>query len=77
MNDRDPRLSLGLFALAGAAAGALAGMTVGLLALRRLNTQAPEEMSETVDELKRRAEMILTELSRSPAPASHPTQSEN
>ena len=53
--------------LAGAAAGALAGMSVGLLALRRPPAQAPEEISETVDDLKRRAEMILTELSRSPA----------
>ena len=52
--------------LAGAAAGALAGVSVGLLALRRPQTQAQEEISETVDDLKRRAEMLLTELSRSP-----------
>ena len=77
MNDFSLRLNLGVFVFAGAAAGALAGMTVGLLALHRPNVQTPEEMSETVDELKRRAEMILTELSRSPASASTPLTSEN
>ena len=58
-----------MFVFAGAAAGALAGMTVGLLALRRPEAKTPEQIGETVDELKRRAEMILTELSRSPSPA--------
>jgi len=37
---------------------------IGLLALRRPRGQSPEEISETVDDLKRRAEQILTELSR-------------
>lgn len=77
MNDLSPRLNLGLFVFAGAAAGAMAGMTVGLLALRQPKSQTPEEISETVDELKRRAEMILSELSRSPAPAPVPPTSEN
>ena len=60
-------MNLAVFVLAGAGAGALAGAAVGVLALRRPAAPAPEEISETVDDLKRRAEMILTELSRSPA----------
>ena len=60
-----PRANIGILVLAGIGAGALTGVLVGLLALRRPHTQAQEEISETVDDLKRRAELILTELSRS------------
>ncbi len=62
--------------MAGAGAGALAGAAVGLLALRRPPAPAPEEISDTVDDLKRRAEMILSELSRSPAPDAVPAAPE-
>jgi hypothetical protein len=59
-----------MLVLAGIGAGALTGILLGLLALRRPQAQVQEEISETVEDLKRRAELILTELSRSPAPDS-------
>ena len=68
MTDQNPRLNLGALVLAGAGTGALAGLLIGLLAQHRPHAQAQEELSETVDDLKRRAEMILTELSRSETP---------
>ena len=64
MTDQNPRIPVGVLVLAGVGAGTLAGVMMGLLALRRPRGQSPEEISETVDDLKRRAEMILTELSR-------------
>lgn len=68
----DPNLhpKTGMLILAGIGAGALTGVLLGLLALRRPQTQVQEEISETVDDLRRRAELILTELSRSPTPDS-------
>lgn len=54
-----------MFVAAGMGAGALTGLAIGLLARR----PAPsEQMSETVDDLKRRAEMILSELSKDHVP---------
>lgn len=50
--------------------GALAGVLIGALALRRAPAPAHEEISETVDDLKRRAETILAELSRTDASGS-------
>lgn len=41
----------------------MTGLVVGLL-VHRPAPPAQEEMAETVDDLKRRAEMILTELSK-------------
>ena len=70
MSDQNPRSNLGVLVLAGIGAGALTGVFIGLLALRRPHAQAEEEISETVDDLKRRAELILTELSRNHAPDS-------
>jgi len=64
MTDRNPRLPVSVLVLAGVGAGTLTGVLIGLLALRRPRGQSPEEISETVDDLKRRAEQILTELSR-------------
>ena len=73
MPDRDQNLSIGLLILAGVGAGALTGALLGLLASRRPHPQARDEMGETVDDLKRRAEQILTELSQtSLAPADAP-----
>ncbi len=68
MTDRNPRLNVGVLVLAGVGAGALTGVLIGLLALRRPSVHTHEEISETVDDLKRRAELILTELSRSYTP---------
>ena len=57
-----------MLVLAGIGAGALTGVLIGMLSLRRSHTQTHEEISETVDDLKRRAELILTELSRNHSP---------
>lgn len=75
MPDRDQQSSIGLLILAGIGAGALTGALLGLLASRRPRAQARDEIGETVDDLKRRAEQILTELSQThaaPTEMSHP-----
>jgi len=64
MPDRDQQHSIGLLLLAGIGAGTLTGALLGLLAFRRSRMQARDEIGETVDDLKRRAEQILTELSQ-------------
>ena len=51
--------------LAGIGAGALTGTILGLLVVRRPRSGPYEEMTETVDDLKRRAEQILTDLAQS------------
>jgi hypothetical protein len=56
--------SIALLILAGIGAGALTGALLGLLVSRRPRAQAQDEIGETVDDLKRRAEQILTELSQ-------------
>ena len=56
-----------MFVAAGMAAGALTGLVIGLL-VHRPPPSAPEEISETVDDLKRRAELILSELSKDSVP---------
>jgi len=56
---------IGLLILAGIGAGALTGALLGLAVARRPRMLAHSEITETVDDLKRRAEEILTELSRS------------
>ena len=65
MPDSERHPSLALLILAGIGAGALTGVLLGLLATRRPRAEAQAEMTETVDDLKRRAEQILTELSQS------------
>lgn len=67
MSDHDNHSSIGLLILAGIGAGALTGALLGLLASRRPHAQAHDEIGETVDDLKRRAEQILTELSQTHA----------
>ncbi len=63
------RPNLALFVTAGMGAGALTGLVIGLLVRR----SAPAEpISETVDDLKRRAEMILSELSKDHVPPTDP-----
>ena len=69
MSNRDHQNSIGLLILAGIGAGVLTGAVLGLLASRRPRVQAREEINETVDDLKRRAEQILTELSKTSAAA--------
>lgn len=59
--------SIGLLILAGVGAGALTGALLGLLVSRRPRVQSRDEIGETVDDLKRRAEQILTELSQTSA----------
>lgn len=70
MSDQDQRSSIGLLILAGIGAGALTGALLGLLASRRPRAQARAEIGETVDDLKRRAEQILAELSQTPIASS-------
>lgn len=67
-NDRHP--NFWLLILAGIGAGALTGILLGLLAVRRPRLEVRDEMTETVEDLKRRAEQILTELSQSYAASS-------
>lgn len=67
MPDRDQPNSIGLLILAGLGAGALTGALLGLLASRQPRAQARDEIGETVDDLKRRAEQILAELSQTDA----------
>ena len=64
MSDPVSRSNLGLLLLAGIGAGALTGTLFGLLALRRPRSATRDEISESVDDLKRRAEQILRELSQ-------------
>ncbi len=63
------RLTLGAFVAAGMGAGALTGLVIGLLIHR---PAPPEQISETVDDLKRRAELILSELSKDHVPPVNP-----
>ncbi len=60
------RPNLAMFVAAGISAGALTGLVIGLLVRRPV---PPEQMSETVDDLKRRAELILSELSKDHVPS--------
>lgn len=68
--DRNPQNSIGLLILAGVGAGALTGALFALLASRRLQTPTRDGIEESVDDLKRRAEQILTELSQTSAASS-------
>ena len=56
-----------MFIAIGMGAGALTGLVIGLLVYRP-SLHSQEEISETVDDLKRRAELILTELSKDHVP---------
>ncbi len=67
MPNPNPNSTAAVLAWAGVG-GALAGVLIGALALRRAPAPAHEEISETVDDLKRRAETILAELSRTEPP---------
>lgn len=73
MSDHDHHSNMGLLILAGIGAGAVTGTLLGLLAARRPPSAARDEMTETVDDLKHRAEQILTELSQVYAAASKQT----
>jgi len=64
MINQSQRTHIGLLILAGVGAGTLSGALVGLLLTRRARGQARDEMTETVDDLRRRAEQILGELSQ-------------
>ncbi len=70
MPDSAHRNSLGLLLLAAIGAGALSGAALGLLLARRPHALAGDEITESVDDLKRRAEKILDELSQSAASSS-------
>ena len=61
--------NLGVLLLAGIGAGALTGVLFGLMATRRPRAQAHEEITETVDDLRRRAEQILSDLSHAASPS--------
>jgi len=67
MPDRDRQSNIGLLIMAGIGTGALAGALLGLLTARRAGPPGQAEIGETVDDLKRRAEQILTELSQTHA----------
>ena len=66
--------SLGLFVLAGVGAGALTGVLLGLLAIRRPRTEAADEIRASVGDLKRCAERILSDLSRAGLGTSKPPE---
>jgi hypothetical protein len=69
MSDPDYRARLALTALAAVGAGALLGAALGLLAGRNPRAEGAEgAVAETVEDLKRRAEQILSELSQGGAP---------
>jgi len=68
MTTQTPHPNIGLFVAVGMGAGALTGLVIGLI-VHRPPPSAQEEMSETVDDLKRRAELILSELSKDDVPA--------
>ena len=70
MIDTSHRNSLGLVLLAALGSAALIGALLALFASRRPHTLSGENLSETVDDLKRRAEKILDDLSQSAAPHS-------
>ena len=67
MPDRDQESSIGLLIVAGVGAGALTGALLGLMMARRPRAAGRGEIGETVDDLKRRAEQILPELSQTQA----------
>lgn len=56
------RSDAALLLLAAIGAGTLAGALLGLILGRRAARPRREEMVETVDDLRRKAEMILREL---------------
>ncbi len=64
---------LGPFVLAGIGAGALTGALLGFLATRRSRSGAVDEIRDSVGDLKRRAEQILSDLSRAGLEAPSPT----
>lgn len=64
--------SLGLFVLAGVGAGAFTGVLLGLLATRHPRGGAVGEMRDFAGDLKRRAERVLSDLSRAGPGAPHP-----
>ena len=68
MSDSQNRNSLGLVLLAAVGAGALSGALLGLMIVRRPRVLSEVAITETVDDLKRRAEKILEELSLSTHP---------
>ena len=65
MTDFQNRSSLGLVLLAAVGAGTLSGALLGLMIVRRPRLLSDVTITETVDDLKRRAEKILEELSQS------------
>jgi len=68
MTDSQNRRSLGLVLLAAVGAGTLSGALLGLMMVRRPHALREVTITETVDDLKRRAEKILEELSLSTHP---------
>jgi hypothetical protein len=68
MSDSQNRSSLGLVLLAAIGAGTLSGALLGLMIVRRPRVLREVTITETVDDLKRRAEKILEELSLSTHP---------
>ena len=65
MADSQNRSSLGLVLLAAVGAGALSGALLGLMIVRRPRVLSEVAITESVDDLKRRAVRILEELSLS------------
>lgn len=59
--------NLGLLVLAGVGAGTILGASIGLVLGRRAGREAEAAMQETVEDLKAKAQQVLSELSRSVA----------
>lgn len=68
MTEAQNRSSLGLVLLAAVGAGILCGALLGLMIVRRPSALSDVTITETVDDLKRRAEKILEELSQNTHP---------
>lgn len=59
--------NLGLLVLAGIGAGTILGASVGLVLGRRAGREADAAMQETVEDLKAKAQQVLSELGQSVA----------
>lgn len=70
------RNNWGLLILAGVGAGTLAGALIGLTLGRRAVAPGTDELGETVEELKHKANQVLEQLSENVAELLHETRAQ-